>query len=50
MSEFGDSSFDIVHFTYVLHEMLAVDAKKILSECYRILKPSGALSAFEGIN
>jgi ubiquinone/menaquinone biosynthesis C-methylase UbiE len=45
---FEDASFDIVHFTYVLHEMYVDDAKQILRELYRLTKRGGRLSMFDG--
>ncbi|MCS6802177.1 MAG: class I SAM-dependent methyltransferase [Chloroflexota bacterium] len=44
---FPDASFDVVHFTYVLHEMPAADARAILAEMFRLIRPGGALSAME---
>lgn len=43
----SDEYFDIIHVTYVLHEMPAINAKKILSEMYRLLKPGGCLSIMD---
>jgi ubiquinone/menaquinone biosynthesis C-methylase UbiE len=45
---FPDASFDAVHFTYVLHEMYVDDAKQILRELYRLVKPGGMLTFFDG--
>ena len=46
-THWSDKSFDIVHFTYVLHEMPQENARKILREMYRLLKPGGTFSAME---
>lgn len=46
---FESESFDAVHFAYVLHEMYAEDARKILRELYRLVKPGGMLSMFDGV-
>ncbi len=40
-------SIDFVNFAYVLHEMPAVNAKKIVDEIFRVLKPGGAVNGFE---
>lgn len=45
---FPDASFDAVHFTYVLHEMYVDDARQILRELYRLVKPGGMLTFFDG--
>ncbi len=42
-----DESFDIVHFTYVLHEMPQENARQVLGEMERLLKPGGTFSAME---
>ncbi|CAH1801803.1 unnamed protein product [Owenia fusiformis] len=42
-----DNHFDIVQYTYVLHEMPAVNARRFLSETLRVLKPGGVMSGFE---
>jgi ubiquinone/menaquinone biosynthesis C-methylase UbiE len=42
-----DESFDIVHFTYVVHEMPQENARQVLREMYRLLKPGGTFSAME---
>lgn len=42
-----DESFDIVHFSYVVHEMPQENARKVLREMYRLLKPGGTFSAME---
>ena len=47
-THFTDNTFDIVHFAYVLHEMPMENAQNVLAEIYRILKPGGVLSGFEG--
>jgi ubiquinone/menaquinone biosynthesis C-methylase UbiE len=44
---FESGSFDIVHFTYVLHEMPATHAQLILNEAFRLLKPGGVISGFD---
>ncbi|XP_070533155.1 uncharacterized protein [Ptychodera flava] len=44
---FPSESFDVVHFSYVLHEMPAENSRQILREAYRLLTPGGALCGFE---
>ncbi|NDJ25181.1 methyltransferase domain-containing protein [Nostoc sp. B(2019)] len=46
-THWADNSFDIVHFTYLVHEMPQNNARKILHEMYRLLKPGGTFSAME---
>ncbi|ARV61097.1 hypothetical protein BZZ01_22955 [Nostocales cyanobacterium HT-58-2] len=46
-THWANESFDIVHFTYVLHEMPQENARKILHEMSRLLKPGGTFSAME---
>lgn len=47
MSAIPDNSYDIVSFTYVLHEMKTVNSYAVLKEIQRVLKPGGAVSGFE---
>jgi len=47
MSAIPDNTFDIVSFTYVLHEMKRVNSMAVLNEIKRVLKPGGAVSGFE---
>jgi ubiquinone/menaquinone biosynthesis C-methylase UbiE len=42
-----DGAFDLVHFTYVLHEMPRANARQVLSECWRLLEPGGTLSIMD---
>jgi ubiquinone/menaquinone biosynthesis C-methylase UbiE len=44
---FASGSFDIVQYTYVLHEMPERNALRVISEMWRVLKPGGVLSGFE---
>eukprot|EP01119_Soliformovum_irregulare_P009791 TRINITY_DN2358_c0_g1_i1.p1 TRINITY_DN2358_c0_g1~~TRINITY_DN2358_c0_g1_i1.p1 ORF type:complete len:468 (-),score=96.51 TRINITY_DN2358_c0_g1_i1:61-1428(-) len=44
---FDANSFDIVHFSYVLHEMNANDSTAVLTEAFRLLRNGGSLSGFE---
>ncbi|XP_071495219.1 uncharacterized protein [Diadema antillarum] len=44
---FANETFDIVQFTYVLHEMPAENARRVLNEAFRVLRPGGALSGFD---
>ena len=48
-THFDADTFDIVQYSYVLHEMPMENAHALLSEAYRILKPGGVLSGFEGM-
>jgi ubiquinone/menaquinone biosynthesis C-methylase UbiE len=48
MSSFlEDNSVDFINFAYVLHEMPAVNAKRIVNEMFRVLKPGGQLNGFD---
>ncbi|XP_022100236.1 uncharacterized protein LOC110984384 [Acanthaster planci] len=44
---FESESFDIVQFTYVLHEMPQQNSKRVLREIHRLLKPEGVVSGFD---
>jgi len=44
---FTSDSFDLVQYTYVLHEMPRDNAFRVATEMYRVLKPGGVLSGFE---
>ncbi|CAH1273844.1 Hypp5209 [Branchiostoma lanceolatum] len=44
---FPDSTFDVVNFAYVLHEMPAENARRALLEAQRVLKPGGTLNVVE---
>ncbi|XP_072016188.1 uncharacterized protein [Amphiura filiformis] len=44
---YEDNTFDIIQYTYVLHEMPYQNARTVLKEAYRILKPGGVLSGFD---
>ncbi|CAH1242638.1 Hypp6919 [Branchiostoma lanceolatum] len=44
---FPDSTFDVVNFAYVLHEMPAENARRALLEAQRVLKPGGTLNVIE---
>lgn len=46
--EFIESdSIDFINFAYVLHEMPADNAKAIVREMFRVLKPGGVVNGFE---
>ena len=46
--EFIESdSVDFINFAYVLHEMPAENAKAIVREMFRVLKPGGVVNGFE---
>merc|ERR1712241_911765 len=47
LSWLESESFDIINFTYVLHEMPAVNAINIIKEIHRLLKPGGSMTGFE---
>lgn len=47
LSMFADETFDVIGFSYVLHEMPATEALKILKEINRLLKPGGVMTGFE---
>jgi len=47
MSAIPDNTYDIVSFTYVLHEMRTENGLAVLKEIQRILKPGGAVTGFE---
>lgn len=40
-------SVDFINFAYVLHEMPAANAKAIVDEMLRVLKPGGVVNGFE---
>ena len=48
MPSIESESFDLIQYTYVVHEMPFENAKRFLQECMRLLKPGGVLSGFEG--
>ena len=47
LSFLESDSVDFINFAYVLHEMPAVNAKKVVDEMYRVLKPGGIINGFE---
>merc|ERR1711998_741348 len=47
MSAIPDNTYDIISFTYVLHEMRTENSAAILKEIQRVLKPGGHVSGFE---
>jgi len=47
MSAIPDNTYDIISFTYVLHEMRTENSMQILKEIQRVLKPGGKVSGFE---
>ena len=40
---FGDNQFDAVYHSHVLEHLEPHDGEKLLSECYRVLRPGGVL-------
>src|ERR1041385_5970668 len=40
---FGNNSFDAVYHAHVLEHFTPEDGKKLLEECFRVLKPGGIL-------
>ncbi|XP_038068348.1 uncharacterized protein LOC119737806 [Patiria miniata] len=44
---FESESFDLVQFTYVLHEMPQENSKRVLREIHRLLRPEGVVSGFD---
>ena len=44
LTAFEENSFDIVTYAYVLHEMPAVQAKTVVDQMVRLLKPGGTLN------
>ncbi|XP_071800209.1 uncharacterized protein [Asterias amurensis] len=47
MTPFESGSFDLIQFTYVLHEMPQENSKRVLREIHRLLKPGGVVSGFD---
>ena len=47
LSWLESESFDFINYAYVLHEMPAVNALKVISEMYRLLAPGGSMNGFE---
>jgi len=47
LSFISSNSVDFINFAYVLHEMPAVNSKKVVEEMFRILKPGGRINGFE---
>ena len=48
MTHFESASFDLIQYSYVLHEMPAANCERVIKEAMRLLKPGGVLSGFEG--
>lgn len=44
---FPDNQFDLVHTSVAFHEMTPSQLKQIVSEVYRVLKPSGVLALID---
>merc|ERR1711915_236494 len=40
-------SFDFINYAYVIHEMPADNAMRVISELYRLLAPGGTMNGFE---
>jgi len=47
LSWLESESFDIINYAYVLHEMPAENALRVINEMYRLLKPGGMMNGFE---
>jgi len=47
LSWLESESFDIINFAYVLHEMPADNAMRVISEMHRLLRPGGVINGFE---
>ena len=47
LSWLESESFDIINYAYVLHEMPAENALRVINEMYRLLKPGGVMNGFE---
>merc|ERR1719323_485193 len=47
LSWLESESFDFINYAYVLHEMPAANALKVISEMYRLLAPGGSMNGFE---
>jgi len=47
MSAIPDDTYDIISFTYVLHEMRTQNGLAVLKEIQRVLKPGGTVTGFE---
>ena len=47
LSWLESESFDLINYAYVLHEMPEGNARKILDEIYRLLKPGGTMNGFD---
>merc|ERR1712179_800715 len=44
----GESeTFDFINYAYVLHEMPADNAMRVINEMYRLLVPGGVMNGFE---
>jgi len=47
LSFIESNSIDFINFAYVLHEMPAVNSKRVVEEMFRVLKPGGRINGFE---
>ena len=47
LSWLEDESFDLINYAYVLHEMPADNAIRVINEMYRLLVPGGIMNGFE---
>ena len=47
-THFESESFDLIQYTYVIHEMPEVNAEMVINEAMRLLKPGGIFVGFEG--
>jgi len=47
LSWLESESFDIINYAYVLHEMPAENALRVINEMHRLLKPGGIMHGFE---
>ena len=47
LSWLESESFDLINYAYVLHEMPADNAMRVISEMHRLLRPGGTMNGFE---
>lgn len=47
LSWLESDSFDLISYSYLLHEMPHENSQKIVNEMYRLLKPGGVMNGFE---
>merc|ERR1712002_1265821 len=47
LSWLDTESIDLINYAYVIHEMPADNAKRVIDEMYRLLVPGGVMNGFE---